>query len=118
MKTRAVGPPAEVLRLVNEARVALGQKPLKRLPKGERGDVSYCPLAIALHTWIGAENASVESDREAERLAEVWGTEKLCDGEVWLPRVLREFVLDFDAGKYPDLVNGKCPDLVKKEKGR
>lgn len=104
-------PPAEVLRLVNEARVALGKGKLKELPKGGREDCETCPLSIALGMIVHSRTVCVSTRRESESLVRAWGT----GGRLWsssgtnwdinLPEPLVKFVEDFDAGKYPDLID-------------
>lgn len=83
---------AQVLAWVNQLRAEhrLGE-PLTELPKGEHCNHIACPIAVAL------KGASVTShDVRLRFLA-------LDEVECQLPDVVREFVLAFDGGDYPEL---------------
>ena len=75
---------------VRKERLQLG--PLKRVPKGLRGDACSCPI----HNCF-AEPGSVA--------AEVSDTLYLeGHGEIKHPKHIKLFINDFDNGKYPNLI--------------
>jgi len=77
---------------VNRVRKVFNKKPLASLPKGIIGSAWKCPVALAL----GAEVAddSYISIRENGVVVKI--TEP--------PISVCKFILDFDMGKYPELV--------------
>lgn len=51
---------AEVLRLINEIRVALTRSPLEAIPKGKKGDAAECPIAVALSNGWEVDVGDIE----------------------------------------------------------
>lgn len=102
----------QVLGLVNSARAALGEEPLESLPRGRRGSSSDCVLARSLTMSFGNRSAwaTIGSRRRrrlaATALAAAWEVRpaRVNRRAVALPETLREFVIGFDAGDYPELV--------------
>lgn len=75
--------PQPVLTWVNQQRQERGMEPLEELPKGVSTfpwSLYECPLAVALNVRTGAE----------------------FSGQA--PELIRQFIRDFDNGKYPELV--------------
>jgi hypothetical protein len=103
----------EVLVLVNKARAALGQPPLETLPRGKKRDSSDCVIARSVGVNVGNRIAWIAAGRRRERrlvaglLAEAWHSPQDVIGRrrVLLPGALRQFVVDFDAGAFPELVD-------------
>jgi len=82
----------DVLAWVNERRHALALgAPLKKLPKGERGMCSYCPIAIALNTAVVPTGYYLPDANRGVL--------------VKFPDFVAEFIADFDRGRYPELVS-------------
>lgn len=102
-----------VLTLVNKGRVALGSRPLDALPKGMPRESCRCVIAAAFPGSVvdGIMIASTnEYDTEApKKLAAAWGLPPPLERSYWtrLPSEITEFILAFDAGKYPELINCK-----------
>jgi hypothetical protein len=99
----------EVLRLVNDARRAIGQPQLERLPKGVRRDSCECPIARAFR--IGDEYSAASrltlvladyNDEWANAIAKIWNTERPRKGAVGLPKLITDFTGAFDAGEFPE----------------
>ncbi len=106
----------EVLVAVNAARKVLGLRPLKGMPAGRQKDACYCPLANALggagevfsfgfrlYEGLGLD---ATPEQLAHEIASAWGTYRL-GREATLPQSLRQFVSDFDKGKYRHLEEPK-----------
>lgn len=84
---------ARVLKWVNRIRKEyLGKGPIKRMPRGLRGSQKSCPLHNAL--W---------PSRTGGRIT---GLDCIPDGCGFLPlpNHIVDFVYNFDAGKYPELI--------------
>jgi len=110
-----------VIQRVNAARAVCSCPPIDRLPKGERRSPCFCPLGRALRKDLGdsfflavgtqhLRVAAVDGDAGAiaSRIRQAWGLNEAevgREGEqfvmVRLPPELRQFVIDFDAGKLP-----------------
>lgn len=101
----------ETVRLVNRARKALGDKPLRSLPVGSRHHSTLGPLARALRSedhvvTVGEHSARFRSELDARKVAEAWGEKAVrYDGSytVGLPELLADFVHRFDRGEFPHL---------------
>lgn len=94
-----------VLELINQARKALGYRPLKKLRKGIQGEPNACPLfhSIPYAKKVGELYIEMRSQESAKKIAGAW--KDICvDGTVVLPGVLQGFISKFDDGKYPELV--------------
>lgn len=97
---------AEVLKYVNQARVALGMTEIMDLPKGERENPETCPVAQALameQDYFSVDNDWIDFGDEgyAQKVIAVWGD---ADGDsryehVRTPKPIAEFVNAFDDGK-------------------
>ncbi len=100
----------KALRTVNKARVALGERPLVRLPRGKKGCSTKCPLANALGATVNS-NARFHSYAKAEKVARAWRV----SGRYWggkavpLTVLLEEFVDHFDRGLYKNLIKAVWP---------
>lgn len=101
---------AKVLELVNTGRVAMGYKPIKKLPKGVRGDGHSCPLQKALKVYsVGSLvdvcdgwDESPKCEAKAKALGKAWH-KRFAGVEVYLPNPLVTFVDEFDSRLYPEL---------------
>ena len=95
-----------VLRQVNRARVALGRRPLKRIPKGKLHCPDACPLAKAVGASIGSGFADFDSPKDAYAVAQAWKQKRsifnIC--AVPLPGAMARFVEKFDGGELPQYV--------------
>ena len=110
-----------VLEMVNSARAALGKEPIRSLPRGRRGSSSDCVLARSVGMSFGNRSAwAVGGPRRQRRaaaleLARAWDVRPgvVNRRSVQLPESLREFVTEFDAGDFPELVDPSArPDVV------
>jgi len=121
---------ASVVRSVNAARMACSSPPIEQLPKGERRSPCFCPLGRALrrdlddslllavgtqHLRIGAFDA--DTGAVASRIRKAWGLKERGIGReseqfviVPLPPELKQFVIEFDAGKLPEF-EGKVDQI-------
>jgi hypothetical protein len=84
---------AYVLSYINELRRDYGLgMPLNRIPPGATAVSGSCPIAVALRPARVAVGFDVivftDLDEEAE-----------------IPSRIRRFILDFDRGEYPDLID-------------
>lgn len=95
------------LEWVNGLRQDYGFKPIDDLPRGFRGSSSDCSMSLAIavvhdgSTPIRARPRYYGDDESGARFAR--------DGKVVkreTPEAVNQFVLRFDAGRYPDLVAG------------
>ena len=100
-----------VLSLVNEARTAMKLEPLETLPRGKQRDPCACVLAQAFNGYIvSTHSLRIPTSRRdhADALAELpgWRSSGACGQFTYvdIPAELREFVLDFDSGYYPSLI--------------
>lgn len=85
----------DALRFVNHWRVRMGRPTLAELAQGTKRDPTKCSLAESLGTgWIGAKGGFVGC---------YWRSGDDYYGDVLLPHGVREFVVDFDSGRYPEL---------------
>jgi len=80
---------------------------LAELPKGKLTESRDCPIAKAVNfgvlvTPYTAYFPSASADA-ALRYGAAWGIQIRSDG-IALPYAIRQFVIDFDAGNYPDLI--------------
>lgn len=76
----------ETLAWCNERRVERGKKPLKKLPKGERGDGASCPCGKATGLWVGQD---------------IYKTAIYSPTLGHIPRPVHDFVVAFDDGELP-----------------
>lgn len=98
-----------VLDTINQGRVALDLPALAALSKAVPGDPCNCVVAEAF------PRSSVNTSRitnvdliradGAKRLAAAWGTEAHSVFTVELPEILKDFVVAFDEGVYPQLIS-------------
>lgn len=81
---------AGTLAWCNERRAEKGMDPLEQLPKGTRSDPNSCPCGKASGLFVGGL---------------YWGetAEEAFYASIghWLPRVVTDFVIAFDAGELP-----------------
>lgn len=106
----------QVLSLVNAARAALGSPPLGELPPGRQRSNGDCVLAKSVGVSFGNRTAWVASGRRSQRktvarlIASAWDSKQdvLDKRVVRLPDTLREFVAEFDAGEFPELVDSRA----------
>jgi len=97
-----------VLAYVNRVRKLRGMKPLKRMPQGARNQARSCPIACALHARSVSTNFIAFSDdgrplqpgkaRSLRIRLSRWQT------RIRPPEYVKEWIEDFDAGKYPELI--------------
>ena len=90
-----------VLKLVNEAREAMGLKTIAELPRGECGDGARCALARALGVPVvihDDKTALFRHSVDGMMAAMVWGMGAGDIPRVTLPRELAQFVDAFDEG--------------------
>ena len=96
--------PKHVISLVNTARDSLDLPKIEKLPRGERGRSTSCPLAQALGGIVGADGICFEDRYKAQYVAAAWHTRVYNRGHqryvVDLPDTLKHFVRDFDLGAY------------------
>lgn len=98
---------------LNAARSALRfrGRPLTKIPKGERYDQSFCPVAEALGGQYNVENENlcVQDEDVARAIGHAWGKRPAqVRGNSWrvpLPDEVARFVKQFDAGQFPELTN-------------
>lgn len=94
----------QVLLLVNEARDSLSLPAIERLPKGEKGRSTSCPLAQTLGGIVGVDGICFKERYKAEYVASAWQTNMYNRGHqryvVDLPDTLKHFIRDFDLGAY------------------
>ena len=110
----------QVLALVNAGRAALGLPLLEALPPGRQRSNSDCVLARSVGLSFGNRTAwPAEGNRRERRelaaaLARAWSTRQdVVDKRVVkLPPALRDFVAEFDAGAYPELVDHGLPPVA------
>jgi hypothetical protein len=99
----------DVLRLVNKARKAAGQKVLSRLPKGLRANARQCPLARAFEGSIFVGRLHIPSKEVAEKYAAAFEKTPVTVSydDRWaidLPELFLKFIYYFDIGLYPTLI--------------
>ena len=108
--------PEDALHLVNQAREALDLEALGDLPRGVLQQPGACPIAQALPADSVIEDAiRFVNRRAAEAVADAWLTacqpihcpDFIDAHSVALPADLRDFVRDFDAQAYPELIQGE-----------
>lgn len=110
----------ETLRLVNNARKALGEKPLRSLPAGSRHHSRLNPISRALKSedfiiTVQERTARLRGESRAKKIAEVWGQKPIPyygTYEVKLPNELVEFLHRFDRGEFPHLDIGHIFRLI------
>lgn len=89
---------------VNQARQALGLKPLRQLAPGSQ-NLSGNPLVIALEQLLVSDMYLVATDEASgDKIASAWET-KARLGIVPLPEHLKLFMRAYRMGSYPHLVN-------------
>jgi hypothetical protein len=107
-------PGAEILELINKARVVLEMAPLRRLPRGIPETSRQCVLGRSLGVEVLLDDRDrayglLPRYRTALRLARVWDTSRpygMWNGwAVLLPEELNTFVHEFDARCYPALAS-------------
>jgi hypothetical protein len=119
-------PGAEILALVNKARVVLGKPPMRNLPRGIPETSRKCVLGRSLEVEVLLDDqdqayALLSDYRSAYRLARAWSVERPCGmwngWAVLLPPQLSRFVHEFDALCYPHLTSapGEAKDGVRSE---
>jgi hypothetical protein len=105
-------PSAEILDLINRARLVLEMPPLRKLLKGIPDTARKCVLGRSMGLDILIDDqerayALVLRYRAAYSLARAWGVERphgIWNGwAVLLPQRLNEFVHEFDSGCYPSM---------------
>lgn len=98
-----------VLELVNTGREALNLPPLDGLPKGMPSDSCRCVIAAAFPaSMVDSTAIGYMDDIEApKKLAAAWklATPDTYASWIELPKEIKDFIRDFDAGKYPQLVD-------------
>lgn len=113
----------KVLNWINSQRKNLGMKPLTALPKGVTGDAESCPIANSFTTK--AAQAEVDDELRVNREIPVpkavhdFVRKLSCDGGYYselleknivdsyiaeLPKYVSDFIVKFDDGKYPELI--------------
>lgn len=99
------------LHYVNQAREALHLQPLTKLPQGIQYHTCECVVARALYTHVSKDVGFLEEEEEkAKAVAKAWHTNAnylrsyLHPWRVKLPRDLSLFIIDFDAGLLPHLI--------------
>ena len=100
----------EALKLVNELRVAAGYAVLDDLPKGLRHIDNACPIDLALRDigpdiFVGGCDVRFWNEELTALAVKVWKVPPhSMPGFVRLPNALREWVAEFDAGRYPEYI--------------
>ncbi len=98
---------AIVLELVNKARVAAGQKPLRHLKRGVKTNPGKCVIARSLPNIqsVVGDYVVFADEETAKRVARAWHKRysSINARLVWTPKVINQFVFDFDNGEYPNL---------------
>lgn len=111
----------ETLRLVNNARKALGEKAIKYLPVGSRHHSRLNPISLALRSddfviTVYDRTARLRGESRAKKIAEAWGQQKPINYfgvyEVRLPEELVEFLHRFDRGEFAHLDIGHIFRLI------
>lgn len=95
-----------VLTLLNDARAALGEAPLRDLPAGRAACASACPIATALDAFVGVDAVCFHEIHRAACVARAWGVRLSAQRGLYhvpLPPALRRFVLHLDMGAFPAL---------------
>lgn len=95
----------DVIKLVNDARKALGMEPVDDLPKGRRKQPCLCPVARALstgerHAAVSATAVAFGVEAQAQVVASTWERPR-ASMSVQLPPPLSDFVVAFDRGELP-----------------
>jgi hypothetical protein len=105
---------AEILALVNKARVALGMPPIRNLPRGIPVTSRKCVLGRSLDVEVLIDDqdqtyALLTNYRSAYKLARAWNVARPCGmwngWAVLLSEELNRFVHEFDARCYPHLTS-------------
>lgn len=97
----------DTLALVNVARQAIGYEPLTDLPRAKPGDSSECLYARALKD-IGAVSVGgsgsirFASERIAQRVASLWGTQAEGATVNVVPHQFGQVIGRFDNGELPN----------------
>lgn len=104
----------QALKLVNDARAAIGQPPLSELPKAIAKHPCQCVISRSLpahlepHTGLVSLILGPQFKQEAEQIASAWKTDAArttdYENKVKLPPVLQDFISLFDRGAYPELI--------------
>lgn len=95
-----------VLNYVNRVRVALGKKPLQKLPKGKRQSFVSCPLSNSFGREIIRVGEGWISFRSVDKAFEIGiklRKTAFTDGTIALPEYVSKFIDYFDKGMYPEL---------------
>ncbi len=83
---------AETLAWCNRQRKKQGKGPLKKLPKGRRGDPTSCPCGAATGLYVFVDEAEHYDAGSGDRIY------------VPINRFVKDFVLNFDSGLLPQYV--------------
>jgi hypothetical protein len=110
----------KVLKEINKARKAIDLEYLNSIPKGIIQNPTYCPLNRALDGKFFIMSHRIQSDKKSElkRIAEAWDTKFVEKpwGHIhvtyWTETtdLLREFVIYFDRGLFPELEEVESPN--------
>jgi hypothetical protein len=103
----------DILNVINKARSAFKMASLKKVPRGAPEKSRLCVLARALRLEVLLDEqdrpfAFVRQYRQANILASAWRVAR--PREAWtgwsvpLPKELSDFVQEFDAQHYPELI--------------
>jgi hypothetical protein len=103
----------DILNVINKARSAFKMASLKKVPRGVPEKSRLCVLARALRLEVLLDEqdrpfAFVRQYRQASMLASAWRVAR--PREAWtgwsvpLPKELSDFVEEFDARRYPELI--------------
>jgi len=111
----------QTLQTVNRGIVSLGGDPLSDLPVGKPKDGDRCPIrrafdsALPIPMYVGSSHAMLQNHGDALALKRAWGTHlkrhlpmpgKPREGfEISIPGVLKQFIVQFDVGDFPELVD-------------
>ena len=94
------------LRIINRIRTqGLNLEPIETLPKGKIAESNACPISNALNKRAGVDEDYLyfRNERDAKKVARLIRKGKdNCD--VIIPATLSNFVTEFDAGAYPQLI--------------
>ena len=89
---------ARVLRDLNELRAQLGLEPITEIPKGDCLDPWTCPIGRVIEARSGFRSVVTDGWYEEPHFNQ-------------FSDVLRDFVHDFDAGLFPELISIDEPAL-------
>lgn len=95
----------------NMLRGEYGAAQLDELPSGVQGSASACPLAHALADALHDGTAGSNQGRYSPVAEITFGREGRLH-QIACPKLVNEFMIRFDHGRYPEMSTGQLPPFI------